>query len=75
MTENLKKVLTETAKELTPLLEQLPKDDGKNNYITYYKILSNIDTEDKRKFTALALMYCENTNKEGIINAMDIISG
>jgi hypothetical protein len=33
-------------------------------------ILSNVETGNKRKFTALALMYCEGVNMNGLYEAM-----
>ena len=74
MTDNLKNILIETAKELQPLINQLPQNNGKDNYITYMDILSNVETGNKRKFTALALMYCEGVSMNGLYQAMKILN-
>jgi len=73
MNNTLKIKLIETAKELQPLIDQLPQNNGRNNYITYYEILLNIGSEDMRKFTALALMQCKNINIQGLYDAMNIL--
>jgi len=75
MTDTLKTKIQETAKELQPLINQLPQNNGKYNYITYVNILSKIENKTMRKFTALALMECDNTNLDGILNALDIVNG
>jgi hypothetical protein len=75
MNNTLKTKLIETAKQLQPLMNQLPQNNGKDNYITYVNILSNIPDKTMRKFTALALMECDNTNLDGVLIALDIVDG
>jgi hypothetical protein len=74
MTDNLKNILIQTAKELQPLINQLPENDGENNYKTYLNILSRQEPQEKKKFTAMVLMYCDGVNMNGLYQAMKVLN-
>jgi hypothetical protein len=73
MSPHLKEVVELTRKQIEPLIHKLPKE-GKNNYLTYYKVLSQFEDEGKRKFVSIVMMQMSGINKMGLLETFKLLN-